>query len=110
MCTAHELFVAVDTVDGEFDFQGFVGLGPQKPAESLSLPISLYNQNQITAPRVGLNYENPIYKDKISTMTFGYFDWNHVHGGSDGLHWFVNKGEDNWSIMLSGIQYNGVDL
>lgn len=59
---------------------------------------------------MGLNFENPLYKDKVSTMTFGYFDMSHIEGAENGLHWFVNRGEENWSIMLNSIKYNGVDL
>lgn len=106
MCLDHQLFLAIDAVEGSFDVQGFVGLGPQG-AIDLSMPMSLYQEKKVVAMKVGLNYENPIHKDKVSTITFGYFDYAHVHGGEKGLNWFENKGEDNWSIMLDGLKYNG---
>jgi len=44
MCLNHQLFLAIDTVEGdnEYDAQGFIGLGPEGAMEGLSLPISLY--------------------------------------------------------------------
>lgn len=87
-----------------------MGLGPEGVLEGLSYPISLYQQKKIDKIRVGLNYENPLYKDRVSTITFGYFDYSHIHNGTNGLNWFPNKGKDNWSVMLDDLKYNGVDL
>ena len=48
--------------------------------------------------KVGLNYENPKNDDRVSTITFGYFDLGHVEKGQAGLVGFKNIGTDNWSI------------
>lgn len=65
-------------MDGNYDMQGFVGLGPENAMEGLSYPISLYQDKKIDAIKVGLNFENPIYTNKVSTITFGYFDYSHI--------------------------------
>lgn len=60
--------------------------------------------------RVGLNFENPVYKNRVSTITFGYYDEEHIHDGSVGLNWFKNKGTDNWSFDLDDLMFNGKEI
>lgn len=110
MCSQNQLFLAVDSVAGGFQAQGFVGLGPEGLTEGLSLPQNLYYNKDIEGLRVGLNYENPDDFDRVSTITFGYYDLNHVENAEDGLVGFKNIGTDNWTVMLNSIQYDGKDL
>jgi len=97
----------VDKVQGDYQAQGFVGLGPEGLVEGLSLPLSLFYDKKMIGMKVGLNYENPINDDRVSTITFGYFDLGHVEKGQAGLVGFKNIGTDNWSIQLMKIKYDG---
>jgi len=45
----------------------------------------MYYAREMAGLRVGLNYENPLSTDRISTITFGYYDLSHVENGEDGL-------------------------
>ena len=110
LCMKHQIFLAVDQVQGPFDVQGFVGLGPQNSGEDLSVPMSLYADKNITKMKVGLNFENPAHKGRVSTITFGYYDEDHIHDGEAGLNYFANKGTDNWSINLDDLRFNGKEL
>lgn len=85
ICSDHQLFLAVDDVQGSYDAQGFVGLGPESLIEGLSLPMNLYYAKTMQNLRVGLNYEDPMDTNRVSTITFGYFDLNHVENGDKGL-------------------------
>ena len=95
---------------GDFQAQGFVGLGPESLIEGLSLPMNMYYAREMAGLRVGLNYENPLSTDRISTITFGYYDLSHVENGEDGLVPFQNVGEDNWTVMLRSFNYDGKSL
>ena len=72
--------------------------------------MSLYFSKDMVGLRVGLNYENPMDTDRVSTITFGYYDFAHVDRGENGLVGFDNVGQDNWSIMLNSLKYDGKDL
>ena len=85
MCTKSQVFLAVDDVMGDFQAQGFVGLGPESLIEGLSFPMNLYYAKDMAGLKVGLNYEDPMDDSRISTITFGYYDLNHVDKGVDGL-------------------------
>lgn len=95
---------------GEFYAQGFVGLGPESLIEGLSLPMNLFYGKEMIGLKVGLNYENPLDTDRVSTISFGYYDLNHIEKGLDGLVPFENEGDDNWSIMLRSFNYDGKSL
>ena len=93
----------MDKVQGEYDAQGFIGLGPESLIEGLSFPMNLYYGKTMQALKVGLNYENPMDTNRVSTITFGYFDLSHIEKGEDGLVGFQNVGDDNWSVMLNSL-------
>lgn len=60
--------------------------------------------------QVGINFENPAHKHRVSTITFGYFDMSNIKDGEDGLIPYKNEGKDNWSLDLYDIMYNGKTL
>jgi hypothetical protein len=75
--------------------------------EGLSLPLSLFYDKQLIGLKIGLNYENPLDNNRVSTITLGYFDTGHAEKGDKGLVGFKNVGSDNWSVMLKSIKYDG---
>jgi hypothetical protein len=81
LCNDKQVFLGIDQVLGQFDAQGLIGLGPQDVEGHQSYVIDLHKSNQIPRPVVGLNYENNLYTDKVSTMTFGYFQDSSIEGG-----------------------------
>jgi hypothetical protein len=70
----------------------------------------LFNQNVIDKLIVGLNFENPLDANLVSTITFGYFDINLIQNGSQGLNWYDNIGRESWAIILDELKYNGYKL
>ena len=69
--------------------------------------MNLFESQQIEQPRIGINYENPLYEDKVSTITFGYLDEAHIQGGEDAMNWYPNQGNSSWMVMLDDLMYNG---
>ena len=69
--------------------------------------MNLYYNKKMEGIKVGLNYENPLDNSRVSTITFGYFDFGHVEKGEEGLVGFKNEGNDNWSVMMKSIKYDG---
>ena len=59
---------------------------------------------------VGLNFEDPNDRNSVSTVTFGYIDFNEVQGGEDGLNYYTNIGVDHWAVMMDDVQYNKMGL
>ena len=110
VCVESQIFLGVDNINGQFDVQGFIGLGPQEMSDHTSYVYNLFNQRVIERIVVGLNYENEIYTDKVSTITFGYYDWEHIEGGDQALNWYQNLGTDSWMVMMDDLMYDGTDL
>jgi len=104
------MFLAAKRVQGSFDLNGFVGLGPQKSGDDQSFVAGLFNQKQIDSMKVGLNYENNLDKDRASTITFGFYDLNNVKNGEEGLNWYLNVGADSWAVWLDDIKLDGKDI
>jgi hypothetical protein len=46
----------------------------------------------------------------VSTVTFGYIDFNEIFGGEEGLNYYSNVGVDHWAIMMDDFQYNNMGL
>lgn len=103
-------FVAVDNVKGHFGANGVLGLGPDKHGESFI--HQLYAQQEIDELKVGFNYEDPKDKAAISTVNFGYFDYEEVKYGQRGLYYFPNSADnsDYWAVSMIDLTYGEVDL
>ena len=60
---------------------------------------------------IGLNFEDPMDPDLVSSITFGFLEEGRVRAGKQGLNWFENVGEDSWAInVLTPLTYDGVEL
>lgn len=66
-------FLLVDSVIGNFDANGVIGLAPTNDRRSYI--HQLYAQGQVNDMKVGLNFENPLDTDSVSTITFGEWDF-----------------------------------
>ena len=56
--------------------------------------------------KVGLNYEDPSDKSSVSTISFGDWDLNQVHGGEEGLNYYNNSADDMWAVQLEDLKYD----
>lgn len=70
----------------------------------------LFEQGQIPKRVVGLNFEDPTDRSQVSTITFGYIDYNQIRGGEDGFNYYSNIGLNHWAVMLDDMQYNRMGL
>lgn len=103
--------LAVDNVDGYFDTMGIVGLGPEREFDDESIVRELHRKGVIDEAKVGLNFEDPMSSDMVSTITFGHYDEGSVVKGRRGMNFYQNVGEDSWTLhMISPPTYNGVEL
>jgi hypothetical protein len=59
---------------------------------------------------VGLNYENPADKSSLSTVTFGNWDFDQVHGGEEGLNFYPNAATNHWAVMMDDLSYGSNDI
>lgn len=59
---------------------------------------------------MGLNYEDPTDRGSVSTISFGYIDYNQVKEGAQGLNWYTNVGQEIWALELQDFQYNNLKL
>ena len=82
MCVNNSVFLAVNEVFSQYQGNGFIGLGPQNATDDVSFVFQLFNQNVIDKLIVGLNFENPLDPNLVSTITFGYFDINQIQNGT----------------------------
>ena len=84
MCIRQMPFLLPTQIIGRFEANGIIGLAPGN--DQSSYVHQLYNQGQISSIKVGMNFEDPLDKKSISTMTFGDFDYSQVEGGKNGLN------------------------
>ena len=59
---------------------------------------------------MGLNFENPEDRGAVSTVTFGYWDYNEIFGGEEGLNWYPNTATSHWGVIMDDVQYNNQDI
>ena len=98
-------------IDGYFETTGVVGLGPQRKYDDESIVQELAANGVIDEPLIGLNFEDPMDPDLVSSITFGFLEEGRVRDGKQGLNWFENVGEDSWAInVLTPLTYDGVEL
>ena len=57
-----------------------------------------------------MNYEDPQDLSSISTISFGYFDYNQIDGGEDGMQYYSNIGLNHWAVLMDDIQYGTVPI
>lgn len=101
----------VDTITGDMPAMGVFGLAPgEKDGVDQSFLMALYNQDEIPKPIVGVNFEDPANKQQTSSMTFGYYDFNLIHGGVDGVYNLTNVGTSHWAIELHKMTIGGFTL
>jgi len=91
-------FISVESINGHFSANGIVGLAPGGNEESFV--NHLFEQGQIPKRVVGLNFEDPTDRSQVSTITFGYIDYNQIRGGEDGFNYYSNIGLNHWAVML----------
>jgi hypothetical protein len=60
--------------------------------------------------RVGMNFENPEDRGSVSTVTFGYWDFNEVEGGKEGLNWYPNAAQSHWGLIMDDVAYDNNDI
>lgn len=97
ICVRGMPFVLVDNINGDFGANGVFGLAPGSDATSYL--ENLFNQGQIKERVIGMNFENPDDKNSVSSITFGYIDYNEIEGGESGLNYYENTGGKNkWSL------------
>ena len=73
--------MAISNIDGYFDVTGMVGLGPQREFDDESVVMTLARDGLIDAAQVGLNFEDPMDPDLRTSLTFGYYDEDHIDRG-----------------------------
>ena len=76
MCVKQMPFFLPESTIGEFDAQGVLGLAPS--FDGRSFVENLYNTGEIKQQIVGLNFEDLANRDAVSTITFGYWDYNSI--------------------------------
>ena len=60
---------------------------------------------------VGMNFEDPMNPNVVSTLTFGHFDGSAVWNGLGSLNYFGNIGKESWAMaVMDPIMYNGEHL
>jgi hypothetical protein len=101
-------FFMPEDIIGYFEADGVLGLAPSLNGKSFI--HHLHNQGQIEKMIVGLNFEDPANKQAVSSVTFGYWDENHIQGGLDSLDWYQNIGNQEWGVLLADLIYNGEEL
>ena len=86
-----------------------VGLGPQRAYDDESIVMSLARDGLIDAAQVGLNFEDPMDPSLRTSLTFGYYDEDHINRGSRrGLNYFPNVGNDTWAMsVIDPLCYDG---
>jgi hypothetical protein len=67
-------------------------------------------QGEIEDKIVGLNFEDPTDKNLVSTVTFGYIDYNQIEGGEDGFNYYSNIGLNTWAVLMDEVEYGPVGL
>ena len=93
------------------DTTGIVGLGPQREFDDESIVHMLHHQGVIDAPKVGLNFEDPMSPDLVSSISFGYFDEKSVRYGRRGMNWYPNVGTDTWAMAITeSPTYDGIEI
>ena len=55
---------------------------------------------------MGLNFEDPNDKNLVSTVSFGYIDYNQIEGGEDGFQYYNNIGLNYWAVLMDDVQYD----
>ena len=111
ICVRHQPFLKVNSIIGTFEADGILGLGPSPDEnDQTSFINNLYYQGIILLRRVGLNFEDPTDDNSVSQITFGFFDYNQVQYGEDGLNYYKNIGEDHWAILMDDVRYDHQDI
>ena len=110
MCVRNMPFVSVTSINGNFNANGIVGLAPHMGDKSYV--EQLYNQGQIDEKIVGLNFEDPTDHTMVSTVSFGFIDYNQIAGGDEGFNYYTNIGINHWAVLMDDVQYmkNGIGL
>lgn len=85
-----------------------MGLAPN--FKSKSYVENLFSQGQISDKIVGLNYEDPNDQNSVSTVSFGYYDFNQIMYGEQGLSYFDNIGLNVWALILKDMKFKGQSL
>ena len=98
-------------IEGYFETTGVVGLGPQRQYDDESIVVQLAADGVIDAPLIGLNFEDPMDPNLVSSISFGFLEEKSVQNGNNGMNWFDNAGEDSWALnVLTPLTYDGVPL
>lgn len=46
----------------------------------------------------------------MSTISFGYFDYNQIKGGENGFNYYSNIGLNHWAVLMDDIKYDNHDV
>ena len=98
LCVRKQVFVAINKLNFTTHSEGFVGLAPEIEGDDQSYIMSLYKQGQILERKVGLNFEDANNVNKVSQITFGYFDETEI--SEEGLTKFINYGKETWTTKV----------
>lgn len=103
LCVRNMPFISVTGIIGDFSANGIFGLAPHM--HERSFVNQLYMQGEIEDKVVGLNYEDAANKQQVSTVTFGYIDYNQIEGGQDGFNYYNNIGLNYWAVLMDDVTY-----
>ena len=98
----------VQNIIGEFEANGVIGLAPADGEKSYI--HQLYAQGEVEELKVGLNYENPADSSSVSTVSFGEWAFDQVHGGEEGLNYYPNAATSHWAVMMDDVSYDDKDI
>ena len=63
--------------------------------------MTLARDGLIDAAKIGLNFEDPMSPELRTSITFGYYDEDHIDKGtSRGLNFFPNVGNGTWAMTV----------
>jgi len=98
LCVRSMPFLSITWIDGPFMASGLVGLAPG--GGEYSYVEQLHEQGVIESKVVGLNFEDPQDKNIVSSITFGFVDYDEIQRGKDGFNFYNNNGTNNWSLDM----------
>jgi hypothetical protein len=108
LCVRSQPFISINKISGSFSANSIVGLAPN--FKSKSYVENLFSQGQISDKIVGLNYEDPNDQNSVSTVSFGYYDFNQIMYGEQGLSYFDNIGLNVWALILKDMKFKSQSL
>lgn len=88
LCVKNQQFLGVNVIEGPFEVNGIVGLGPQQADDDYSIVHQMFDQNRIPGLKVGINFEDPFDPHLESTISFGYYVEKAIKGSEDDLNWY----------------------